>query len=117
MAAPPAPSPPPPPIETAPPPAPVPPPLPLEIAPPPALAPQPFEPFRTIEPPTFRLLEPDEAEIMERRGSQDYQQDVEKLSIIDPQPLPDDRDPMFLMRVGIAVLIFVFVCLLVLMLK
>ena len=55
--------------------------------------------------------------MMERPGRPDYRQDIEKLSIIDPQPLPEERDPLFLMRVGIAALIFVFVCLLVLMLK
>jgi len=97
--------------------APAPPPPPLEIAPPLAPAPQPVERFRTIEPPTFQLLEPDEATMMERPGRPDYRQDIEKLSIIDPQPLPEERDPLFLMRVGIAALIFVFVCLLVLMLK
>ena len=106
------------PVEAPAPPAPSPPPPPpLEIAPPPALAPLPVEPFRTIEPPSFQLLEPDEAEMMERPGRQDYQQEVERLSIIDPQPLPEERDPLFLMRVGIAALIFVFVCLLVLLLK
>jgi hypothetical protein len=97
--------------------APAPPPPPIEIAPPLAPAPQPVERFRTIEPPTFQLLEPDEATMMERPGRPDYRQDIEKLSIIDPQPLPEERDPLFLMRVGIAALIFVFVCLLVLMLK
>jgi hypothetical protein len=102
------------PIPSAPSPPPTPP---IEIAPPPAPAPQPVKSFRTIEPPTFRLLEPDEAEIIDRRGRQDYQQDIEKLSIIDPQPLPEDRNPLFLMRVAIAALIFVFVCLIVLMLK
>jgi len=111
---------PPPALEMAPRPAPAPPaassPPPLGMAPPPVPAPQPVEPFRTIEPPTFQLLEPEES-MMERRGRQDFEQDIEKLSIVDPQPLPEDRDPLFLMRVGIAALIFVFVCLLVLMLK
>ena len=54
--------------------------------------------------------------MMDRRDPQDYRQDIEKLSIIDPQPLPEGRD-LFVLRVGIAALIFVFVCLLVLLLK
>jgi hypothetical protein len=91
--------------------------VPLEIASPPAPVPQPVERFRTIEPPTFRLLEPDEAEMMERCDRRDFQQDIEKLSIIDPKPPPEERDPLLLMRVAIAALIFVFVCLIVLMLK
>ena len=94
-----------------------PPPPPLEIAASPSPSPLPVEPFRTIEPPTFQLLEPDEAELMERRGRQDYRQEVERLSIIDPKPVQEERDPLFLMRVGIAALIFVFVCLIALMLK
>lgn len=89
---------------------------PQRVEPKPEPAPQPVEPFRTIEPPSFRLLEPDEAEMMDRPDRQDYQQDIEKLSIIDPQPLPEGRD-LFVLRVGIAALIFVFVCLLVLLLK
>jgi hypothetical protein len=89
---------------------------PQRVEPKPAPAPQRVEPFRTIEPPSFRLLEPDEAEMMDRRDPQDYRQDIEKLSIIDPQPLPEGRD-LFVLRVGIAALIFVFVCLLVLLLK
>jgi hypothetical protein len=104
-------------VASAPPaPSPPPPPPPIEIAPPPAPAPERVKPFRTIEPPTFRLLEPEES-IMEGRGRQDYQHDFEKLSIVDPQSQPEDRDPLFLMRVGIAALIFVFVCLLVLILR
>jgi hypothetical protein len=89
---------------------------PQRVEPKPKSAPKPVEPFRTIEPPTFRLLEPDEAETMERRDPQDYRRDIEKPSIIDPQPLPEGRD-LFVLRVGIAALIFVFVCLLVLLLK
>ena len=89
---------------------------PQRVEPKPEPAPQPVEPFRTIEPPSFRLLEPDEAEMMDRRDPQDYRQDIEKLSIIDPQPLPEGRE-LFALRVGIAALIFVFVCLLVLLLK
>jgi len=111
---PPAPSPPPPAQEIAPADIPVAPPQ--SVGPKPAPARQPVEPFRTIEPPTFRLLEPDEAEMMDRRDPQDYRRDIEKLSIIDPQPLPEGRD-LFVLRVGIAALIFVFVCLLVLLLK
>lgn len=112
--APPAPTPPPPPPEIAA----VPTLAPLEVAAPPAPVPQPVERFRTIEPPTFKLLEPDVvAEIMERRDQRDFQQDVERLSIIDPKPLPEEHDPLLLMRVAIAALIFVFVCLIALMLK
>jgi outer membrane biosynthesis protein TonB len=110
----PAPSPPPPAREIAP--ANIPAAPPRRVEPKPEPAPQPVEPFRTIEPPSFRLLEPDQAEMMDRRDPQDYRQDIEKLSIIDPQPLPEGRD-LFVLRLGIAALIFVFVCLLVLLLK
>lgn len=102
------------------PPAPEPPaapPPPIEIAPSLPNSPQPAEHFRTIEPPSFQLLEPDEEDMMERRGRHDFEHEVERLSIIDPKPVPEERDPLFLMRVGIAALIFVFVCFIVLMLK
>jgi len=98
------------------PPAPAPPLVDVQPEVPPPPQPQPVVESRPVEPPSFQLLEPEP--YMERRPVQEIPLEVEKLSILHPTAAPEEPDePQYMLRVIIAVLIFVAVCLLAILLK
>jgi hypothetical protein len=72
---------------------------------------------RPIEPPRFLLVE-DDPPLLERPGREPYPVlEVEKVSILDPTPLPEEPDPMILARVAVAALIVVAVIVVAFLLK
>ena len=95
-----------------------PPPVDVQPEPPAEAPPEPMIGSRLVEPPAFELLEP---EPYERRGPREYPLEVERLSILDPIPAPpeepDSSGSLFLLKIAVAALIFIAVCLVAILLK
>jgi len=105
------------PVEIAAPPVEPPAETPADPEPPPA--PLPVEPFRTIEPPSIKLHQPDVVATIERQDFPDYQLEVEKLSILHPSPAPEDEEngSLPMKQIALAILICGIVCLIAVLLK
>lgn len=55
---------------------------------------------------------------MIERPRREYPMEVERLSILDPRPLPEEEgDPMLMARIAVAAVIAVAVCVVVVLLK
>ena len=63
---------------------------------------------RPTDPPAFPLIE---------RPERKYPLEVERISILNPEPLPEDPDPLIGARILVAVAIFLVVCAVALILK
>jgi hypothetical protein len=86
-----------------------------ELAP---LAPPPIVDEPPIEPPSFSLIAADTYTFERPQQEQkQYQMEVEKLSILDPKPLPEGPDPLLFTRIAVAALIAATVFLLAYLLK
>jgi hypothetical protein len=90
---------------------------PAEPPPDPETPPTPMAVERPIEAPLFRLIE-DDRSMLESPSRGQYPMEMEKLSILDPNPLPEEKgDPMLMVRIAVAAVIAVAVCVVVVLLK